>query len=110
MRQFRMNCCKTESKRGVLTRTARNARCPAPGRMPHDFRRTAVRNLERAGVSRSVAMKLTGHKTESASRRHAIVVEADLTEAARKLDTLAGTFSGTVGANGGRSADEPRGK
>jgi len=31
-----------------------------PGRIVHDFRRTAVRNLERGGVPRSVAMKLTG--------------------------------------------------
>src|SRR5215475_1711670 len=31
----------------------------------HDFRRTAVRHLEHAGVPRSVAMKMTDHKSES---------------------------------------------
>jgi len=65
-----------------------------PGRLLHDFRRTAVRNLERAGVARSVAMKITGHKTESVYRRYAIVSDADLQEATRKL---AGTIAGTVG-------------
>ena len=58
------------------------------GRIPHDFRRTAVRNLERAGVSRSAAMKLTGHKTESVYRRYAIVSEADLAEGVQKLARL----------------------
>lgn len=56
-----------------------------PMRIPHDFRRTAVRNLERAGVPRSVTMKLTGHKTEAVYRRYAIVCEADLTEGLKKL-------------------------
>src|SRR5262249_33273602 len=55
-----------------------------PGRLLHDFRRTAVRNLERAGVARSVAMKMTGHRTESVHRRYAIVSDADLQEATRK--------------------------
>ena len=58
------------------------------GRLVHDFRRTAVRNLERAGVPRSVAMKLTGHLTESIYRRYAIVSPADLTAGVEKLENL----------------------
>jgi integrase len=53
--------------------------------IPHDFRRTAVRNLERAGVPRSAAMAMVGHKTESMYRRYAIVEEGMLREAADKL-------------------------
>jgi integrase len=56
-----------------------------PGRYRHDFRRTAVRNMEQAGVPRSVAMKMVGHKTENVYRRYAIVSPTDLQEAARKL-------------------------
>jgi integrase len=59
------------------------------GRIPHDFRRTAVRNLERAGVSRSVAMLMVGHRTESIYQRYAIVNEADQREAVAKLAALA---------------------
>ena len=39
------------------------------GLILHDLRRSAVRNLERAGVPRSIAMQLTGHKTEAVYRR-----------------------------------------
>ncbi len=54
-------------------------------RIPHDFRRTAVRNLERSGVPRSVAMKLVGHKTESIYRRYAIVAPHDLVDGVKRL-------------------------
>ena len=59
-------------------------------RLVHDLRRTAVRNLERAGVPRSVAMKLTGHKTEAVYRRYAIVAKSDLEEGVAKLAKLHG--------------------
>ncbi len=54
-------------------------------RIPHDFRRTAVSNLERAGVPRSTAMAMMGHRTESIYRRYAIVDEVMLHEGATKL-------------------------
>jgi len=55
------------------------------GRIPHDSRRTAVRNLERAGVPRSAAMAMVGHKTEAIYRRYAICDESMLKEGAEKL-------------------------
>jgi len=56
-----------------------------PGLLVHDLRRSAVRNMERQGVSRSVAMKMTGHKTESVYRRYAIISDADLQDATRRI-------------------------
>jgi hypothetical protein len=44
--------------------------------------------IGRAGVPRSVATKLTGHKTEAIYRRYAIVSEADLSEGVAKLSAL----------------------
>ncbi len=62
-----------------------------PGHLVHDFRRTAVRNLERAGIPQSVAMKMTGHKTATVYRRYAITDETMLREAATKLAALHAT-------------------
>lgn len=64
--------------------------CTAAGiqRIPHDFRRTAVRNLERAGVPRTTAMAMIGHKTESIYRRYSIVHQAMLEMGTSKLDAL----------------------
>ena len=65
-----------------------------PGKLLHDLRRSAVRNMERAGLSRSVAMQLTGHKTEAVYRRYAITSEADLREGVDRLNDVAGTNRG----------------
>ncbi len=54
----------------------------------HDLRRTAVRNLERAGVSRSVAQSFTGHRTDSVYSRYAITDSAAQREGMRKYARL----------------------
>jgi integrase len=78
-------------RHGQRIRTFRKAWATAcqeagvPGKHFHDFRRSTVRNLTRAGVPEKIAMDMTGHKTRSVYDRYNITSEEDLRAAARKL-------------------------
>lgn len=90
---FHRNGKRITDLRGAWALACRDA--GHPGMLVHDLRRSAVRNMERAGMSRSVAMQLTGHKTEAVYRRYAITSEADLREGVARLNSSRG--SGAAG-------------
>ena len=82
------------------------AKAGCPGRIFHDLRRSAVRRFEHAGIARSVAMKLTGHKTENVYRRYAIVSDRELRAGRRHLSRHRdGHNSGHTGPSAGRGGD-----
>jgi integrase len=69
-------------------RGAWDAACEAakvPGLLFHDLRRTAARNLRRAGVAEGVIMKIGGWKTRSVFERYAIVSQTDIRDAMTSL-------------------------
>ncbi len=55
------------------------------GKIFHDLRGTAVRNLIRSGVAQSVAMLISGHKDGRIFSRYNIVDTRDVAEAMQKL-------------------------
>lgn len=108
VRELLLACCsgKTKYDDFVLTRDGQrvvdfrrawaNATKAAgcEGLLLHDLRRTGVRNLRRLGISESVAMKISGHKSSATFRRYDITDEADLREVTKKLDAKQGLGQG----------------
>jgi integrase len=93
LRARRFDCGLIFHRTGVVMgqfrkpwRTAlRRAGLP-PGRLFHDLRRSAVRNLIRSGIDPSIAMKVSGHKTRSMLDRYNVIEETETASALRTAD------------------------
>lgn len=101
------NACRRAAGSGkgelrVVTRPA----LESPRPLVHDLRRTAVRNLIRAGVDRSVAKRLTGHETDEIFERYNITSGDDLAAAVVKLAAHA-QGSGSSGATASERGSNP---
>jgi integrase len=55
------------------------------GLLFHDLRRSAQRNMRKAGIDQSIRMKISGHKTDSMERRYNIVDIEDVKEAGKQM-------------------------
>jgi len=57
-----------------------------PGLLLHDMRRSAVREMIRRGVPQKTAREISGHKTDAVFSRYNITSEADIRDAAKKIE------------------------
>jgi integrase len=68
-----------------------------PGLLFHDLRRSAVRNMIRRGAPQKTAREISGHKTDTVFSRYNITSEADIADAARKIEVGAqAAVSGSI--------------
>lgn len=80
-----------------------------PDLVPHDMRRSALRNLRRAGVMEEVAMTISGHRDRDVFARYNITSTGDQRDAFGKLEAYLGAkFLRTIAHNRGVQAVKPR--
>ncbi len=80
------HCARPAQDTSTCTHCGRK-RTRYTGLIFHDLRRTAARNLRRAGIAETVIMKIGGWRTRSVFERYAIVSRNDIADAMRKLET-----------------------
>ena len=68
--------CK-QAPLGQMVKNEKTGQMKYDGILPHDMRRSAIRNFRKAGVSESDGMKISGHKTNSVYKRYDIIDEED---------------------------------
>ena len=67
-----------------------------PNLVPHDMRRSGVRNFRKAGLSESEGMMLSGHKTNAVYRRYDIIDEQDIRDSMAKVQEHLARQTGTI--------------
>jgi integrase len=72
---------------GTLTEVEGKAAPRYTGLIIHDLRRSAIKNLMKAGVNEKVAMKISGHKTRDVFDRYHIVDTEDVVNAMRRVQS-----------------------
>jgi integrase len=75
-----------------------------PDLLVHDMRRSAVRRMVRRGITKHVARRISGHATDAIFDCYDITDEADLADAARKLETV--EIGHKLGTQSGEEANE----
>jgi integrase len=82
-------------------------RAEIPDLLFHDLRRTAVRNLRRAGVPESVIMKITGHRTRTMFERYNITDQTDTQEAGRRAEEFLAKEHGNLAQITSQNKERP---